>query len=115
MSGYQDRALRVDVRFALEFITDGKRVRGTCENLSESGLLAKFTVQLELWVDGEVDLHFGTHLLGVKVRVARVVGLQVGMAFQYSDEHQRQKIRDLISSAHKEGVLPEHLHTTSSV
>ncbi len=109
MSASRDRALRLEVRFPLEFITDGKRVHGTCENLSESGLLARFTVQLEVWVDGEVDLHFGTDLLGVRVRVARVMGLQAGLAFQGSDEYQREEIRELIRSAHREGALPEHL------
>ena len=109
MSTYQDRALRVEIRFPLEFIEGGKRVYGTCENLSESGLLARFAVQLDIWVDGEVDLHFGTDLLGIKVRVARVIGLQAGLAFQLSDEHQRQEIRELIRNAHREGVLPEHL------
>ena len=109
MSGYQDRALRVDVQFPLEFISDGERFCGTCQNLSESGLLGQFAVELEIWIDGEVDLHFGIDLLGVKVRVSRVVGLQAGLAFQYRDEHQRQQIRDLIDSAQNEGVLPEHL------
>lgn len=109
MSAHQDRAFRVDVRFPLEFITEGKRVRGTCENLSESGLLARFAVQLEIWVEGEVDLQFGTELIGIRVRVARVIGLHAGMAFQYSDEHQRQKVRHLVKSAHKEGALPQIL------
>lgn len=109
MSGHQERAIRVVAKFPLDFIASGRSLRGTCENLSESGLLAKFATQLDLWIDGEVNLHFGTHLLGVKVRVARVVGLHAGLVFRHSHEHQRQEIRDLIHAARTEGVLADHL------
>lgn len=109
MSIYRDRAPRVDVTFPLEFITGEERVFGVCENLSESGLLARFSVELEIWVDGEVDLHFGTDLLGVKVRVARVIGSRAGLAFHFTGEHQRQKVRELIESTQKKGLLPQNL------
>lgn len=109
MSGYEERAPRADVRFPVEFIAGDDRIHGTCENLSESGLLAKFAVPIEIWTEGEVNLHFGTDLLGVKVRVARVIELRTGLVFQYGDEQQRQKVRDLIRMARMEGHLLDHL------
>lgn len=109
MSGYQERAVRVDAKFPVEFVVSGKSIRGACENLSETGLLARFAEQLDIWIDGEVHLHFGTHLLGVKVRVARVVGLQAGLVFRHSDDQQRLEIRDLIRAARNDGALTEHL------
>lgn len=109
MRAYQERAARVELEFPLELMLEGERLIGTCENLSESGLLARFPVPLDVWTTGEVDLHFGTHLLGVRVRVARVVGLQAGLTFQCADERQRQEIRDLIQAARIAGRIPEQL------
>lgn len=108
MSLYQERAHRVDASFSLEFITDGERIYGVCQNLSASGMLAKFTVPLEIWTLGEVDLHFGTNLLGVKVRVVRVIGLEAGLAFIGEDEHWYEEVRALIDAAQKGGLLLSH-------
>ena len=107
MSTYRTRAPRTEVSFPVRFIAEGRRWSGTCHNLSESGLLATFAVQLEIWIPGEVDLYVGTDLLGLKVRVARVVGLEAGLSFQHGDGRQRQEIRDFIISARKDGFLPE--------
>ncbi len=68
---FVDRAERQDVSFPLLFTSgDGEMVPGTCDNLSESGLLATFTLPLDIWTHGKVNLSFGAGLLGVHVRVA---------------------------------------------
>ncbi|MGI4758466.1 MAG: PilZ domain-containing protein [Janthinobacterium lividum] len=86
MSEFADRATRKGFTFPLEFVVDGERIPGTCENLSESGLLATFAKALEVWERGEVDLHFGIDLIGVRARVARVDGLKAGLSFTISDD-----------------------------
>ena len=107
---YANRAERQDVIFPVLFRPqDGEEVEGTCENLSESGLLATFAAAVDIWTHGLVDLSFGAGLLGVRVRVARVDGLRVGLAFQEVDEAHRSKIRELMVAARDMGFLRDHL------
>ena len=107
---FVNRAERLDVSFPLLFTCeDGAEVPGTCDNLSESGLLATFAMAMDIWTDGKVDLSFGEGLLGLRVRVARVHGLSAGLAFQNMNDQSRQKVRDLMVEASKTGYLPNHL------
>ena len=107
---YANRAERQDVLFPVLFrLQDGEEVQGTCENLSESGLLATFAAPMDIWTHGLVDLSFGGGLLGVRVRVARVDGLHAGLAFQDMDEAHRSKVRELMVAARDTGYLPDHL------
>lgn len=107
---FANRAERQDVLFPVVFTQgDGTKVPGTCENLSESGLLATFTAPMDIWTHGAVDLLFGVGLLGLHVRVARIDGQQAGLAFQDMDEARRSKIREVMSAARDTGYLPDHL------
>ncbi len=59
----------------------GPAIAGHCVNISDSGLLGEFTHPLELWTEGELTLHFGEGVSGLKARVARVIGNVAGLVF----------------------------------
>lgn len=108
--GPHERAPRKALTFPVHYTpSEGEQVAGTCENLSESGLLALFSEPLDIWTRGTIDLGFGTGLLGIKVRVARVVGLQAGLAFQDVQEEDRAKLREMMRVAEQTGGLSSHL------
>lgn len=102
MAPFQDRSLRVAVSFPVTYFADSARsiqIAGACLNISESGLLAVFNTDLELWTKGEIVLRFGEGALGLKVRVARVDGKQTGMVFLFENAEQRSTIADVVASA----------------
>lgn len=94
---YVPRATRYTVDFPVEFTVDGgNTIVGMCENLSESGLLASFSAPLDIWTTGRLDIRFGQELLGLRARVARVIDVRAGFAFQALTEEHRAKLRDLV-------------------
>ena len=100
MSSFQNRAPRLNLSFPLEFqCEDGLVVKGHCLNLSESGLLAIFDQALDLWTTGDVVLQGGDGACEVPARVARAADSEVGLAFSFRTETQRQAVRSLLALA----------------
>ncbi len=103
----QPRAKRFRLDTDVSFVVDGSRHEGRCINVSESGLLAGFDHPPDVWVEGKVELEAGGHYLDIHVRVARVVGNDVGFAFCLDTENDRAAIRILIDSV-SGSPLPSH-------
>ena len=76
-------------------------MRGNCLNLSESGLLAIFDTELDLWDQGLLVLEAGEFHHTQPSRVARVNERETGLSFMFRDEAQRNAIRDLLEIAAK--------------
>ena len=103
----QNRAPRYEVHIPLEFLADGKIVRGRCINLSESGVLAWFEQPLELWISGELRLHSGRHSCKVRARVSRVIEREAGLSFRLGDdltERSLSFIRALLEEVRNSGA-----------
>jgi hypothetical protein len=96
---FQDRAQRVAARFLVQLDIVGESVQGECINISESGMLVRFTQILELWTVGEASLHFAGGVVALKVRVARVLDFEAGLSFLFSNEDQRATVAVAVASA----------------
>ena len=92
------RATRVRLDAEVSFVVGGRRHKGRCINVSESGLLACFDHPPDVWVEGEVELQAGGYYLNIQARVARVERNDVGFAFCLNTENDRVALRILIDS-----------------
>jgi UPF0288 family protein (methanogenesis marker protein 3) len=97
MGKYLERADRVETAFPVEFATQEGAVTGHCVNISESGILGIFAKPLELWTTGELTFQFAGGLLGVKARVARVIGREAGLVFLFQHEDERLTVHTAIA------------------
>ncbi len=102
---YRNRAPRLDLSFPLEFTTDEGLINGHCLNLSESGLLANFDRQLDLWTVGDLVLHYGDQQCTLVARVARADGKEAGLAFSYKSDGERQAIGKMLTFATAQTML----------
>ncbi|MGI4755516.1 MAG: PilZ domain-containing protein [Janthinobacterium lividum] len=99
------RAKRVDLSFPLCFVYEGQEIRGNCLNISESGLMANFEQELELWTTGRLQLSFARAAVTVGARVARCVERDAGLSFLFEAESERTAIRALVASAAAQSTL----------
>ena len=99
MAEHLNRAPRVNANFRLSFSSGGSEIPGRCMNISASGLLGHFAKPLELWTEGELTVHFGEGVLGIKARVSRVMDLQAGLVFLASTAEDREAINAGTDSA----------------
>lgn len=99
MAAYQNRAERVAARFPVTLTIENQSLSGECINISESGMLARFPVSLELWTIGEATLHFAEGVLALRTRVARVLDLEAGLVFLFTNDDQRSTVAAAVASA----------------
>lgn len=100
------RAKRIDLSFPLCFVTDdGVENDGHCLNISESGMMASFGVELDLWTVGTLRLSFAHQSLALQARVARCDGHDAGLAFLFSSDEQHGAILALVSAASAQSRL----------
>ena len=105
MREHVERAKRVDLSFPVCFVDDGQENQGHCLNISESGLMARFEHEPDLWATGALQLSFAGNAVALPVRVVRCVDQQAGIVFLFEDESQRQAIRALVASAAAQSTL----------
>ena len=96
MNALQQRSLRYELHFPVEFLAEGRIILGECLNISDSGMLGTFEEPLELWVVGELRLHTGQSSRKLDVRVSRVDGHNAGLLFRHESERDRLFIRSII-------------------
>ncbi|MGI4853941.1 MAG: PilZ domain-containing protein [Janthinobacterium lividum] len=100
------RAQRVDLSFPLCFTgEDGVERKGNCLNISESGIMASFAEELDLWTTGLLHLSFALSVMVVHARVARCAERDAGLAFQFQNEGERAAMRDFVQAAAAQSTL----------
>ena len=93
------RASRLDLSFPVEFRQGDVRTRGSCQNISESGMLARFRAPVEVWVEGDLWCDMGIVVLELRVRTVRANDRDVGMIFQFRNETERSAVRSVVAFA----------------
>ena len=96
---FPSRADRLDLSFPVEFRGAEGSALGSCQNISESGLLARFRRPLELWTSGDLWCNTGTMILELKVRIVRANDRDIGMIFQFRNELEREAVRTVVAFA----------------
>jgi len=95
----RDRDDRLDLSFPVEFRLGELRLRGSCQNLSASGMLARFNAPPELWTEGVLLCDAGVMTLELRVRVVRAEDREIGFMFQFRDERERAEVRLVVAFA----------------
>jgi hypothetical protein len=88
--------LRVVFRFA-----EGA-ARGRSIDISESGLLATFDRDLDVWLNGWLAITDGEQVVRLQVRVARVNGRAAALSFHRMSAKDLAIIRSMIGECEKE-------------
>ena len=96
---FQPRAERLDYSFAVEFRAEDLRVSGSCQNINESGMMARFRRPLELWTNGDLWCNTGALVLEVRVRIVRVNDREAGLVFKFRNEQEREQMRSVVALA----------------
>jgi len=91
--------------FPLEFRGELTRVSGQCQNISETGLMARFRSPLELWTNGELWCNTGVFVLELRVRIVRATERDAGMVFRFRDERERAAVRSVVEFAESRAGL----------
>lgn len=99
MPVYQPRAERLNLSFPVTFSGDGEHLRGSCLNISLSGLSASFSRPPEVWVTGTLAIETGSSTVSLQVRVARVLDREAGFAFLIQTDADRQAVTSLVAFA----------------
>lgn len=96
---YAERADRLDLSFPVEFREEDGRTRGSCLNISASGLLARFQRPLELWTSGDLWCDTGATILELRVRIVRANDREIGMTFQFRNDLEREAVQSVVAFA----------------
>lgn len=88
----------VEFKASVSFTSDGSRQDGQCLRVSDSGLLAAFEHQPELWTDGHLAMTVLDQPIRIPARVARVNGHDVGFSFLISKDEDQIFLAVLIDS-----------------
>ena len=96
---FQPRAERLDYSFAVEFRGEEMRVSGSCQNINEAGMMARFRRPLEVWTNGDLWCNTGALILEVRVRIVRVNDREAGMVFRFRNEREREEMRSVVALA----------------
>ncbi len=99
MPAYLTRAERLNLSFPVIFSADGDTLRGSCRNISLSGLSAGFSHPPEVWVTGALAIETGSSTITLQVRVARVLDREAGFAFLIQTDADRQAVASLVAFA----------------
>ena len=93
------RSARYSVDLPLTFIADGVEVAGHAINVSQSGVLARFSEPLELWITGDLAMLVGEYYVTLPAKVARVQEGEFGMAFVQRTENDERAVGILMEYA----------------
>lgn len=100
-----NRPARFNLEVPLCFKTGDDQIIGQTLNVSESGLLVRFPVPLDIWVVGQISLTVGEYYIEIDARVARAQDNDYGLSFLIEDDNDRLAIRILNDFA-VTGVVP---------
>lgn len=102
-AAFIDRAPRFVLKIPVVFDYAEGRIKGRTVNISESGMLAVFDQQLDVWLPGRILAIVGEWYIDVGVRVVRSDGRTAALAFGAMTENSRIAIQKLLEQSH--GVL----------
>ena len=106
VSSFLYRLPRFHIHFPVEFECEQTLTAGQCENLSDTGLLARFLYPLGTDSTGTLHLRPANRLFAVRATVSHSEGFQAGLRFQFADDQQRQVIRALVEIVSTQGPAP---------
>jgi hypothetical protein len=80
---FEYRPCRVAAEFGVDFVAEGKTIRGICRDVSNSGVRATFSGSLAVGNSGLLILRHAVGVLELEAQVAYVDELQVGLEFRF--------------------------------
>jgi hypothetical protein len=101
---FVNRADRIPLELPIAFTYSEGKIRGKSLNISESGILATFDRQLDVWLTGQLSILLPEHPIFVETRIARVDGKIVAMSFRNMRPRDRLIIQTLLKAASDEGA-----------
>lgn len=102
MSGTAERAPRKRLSLAVSLLVQGEELPGYCMNVSNSGMLVLLAQELPVYLVWSLGFLTGVVEdvpFRIKVRIARADEERVGLAFQISQQNDRELIRTLLEAA----------------
>jgi len=95
---FEFRPRRVTAGFDLEFVAEGKCLRGFCEDVSNEGIRARLDGSVVVGSFGLVIFSHSTGVLELEAQVAYLDGHHVGLVFLFQTPWERGVINRLIAS-----------------
>lgn len=90
------RVPRFEITFPVEYWVGSDPVTGFTRNISDNGLLARFTQPLLEGTQGTLRFCIGTCVLEIEACVSHADCLNAGIAFLFSSDQQRQFVSTLV-------------------
>ena len=84
--------------FPVQCVVKDRGIAGQCLNLSETGLLAEFTVPLAVGTSGVAHLQPGGYVVEIPCSVTHTEGFRSGLLFAFSSREQEHLLRALVQA-----------------
>jgi hypothetical protein len=97
-AGFAPRAPRIGLQIPVIFDFAAGRAWGESLDISDSGILAVFSQNLEVWLTGQLSILVGGRNITIDARVARVNGPTAALAFRGMSRENQRIIQNLIAS-----------------
>ena len=87
-----NRPPRLDLDIPFNFKVSELLISGRTVNVSESGLLARLELPVELWMVGDLSMTVGAYYIELEARVARTHAEEYGLSFLINSESDRRAV-----------------------
>ena len=99
MRTFEYRLPRLLTHYHVEFCVEGEKFQGTCTDVSDGGIRARFDSPLLLGSSGEVTLRHSSHQFTLAAMVAHLEGELAGLRFLCRTAEERLLSEQFVAAA----------------